>query len=252
MNIEIVTHCWQYWRCLSLQLSSFLLEPPSSVRVTISVCYSPEDLKTVKRLADIMGWMEINGHPETVDLRGVPFDRELLCRRAIGRNVLALETEADWVWFADCDMTFRGSSMDALGRELAVLGKERPDVKMVYPKFVQVPTQESGDKIIYGVDEKWDGPVEVDAKGFSRKRYHAAIGGAQVVRADVCHSEGYLNKFPRLRRPEKRWKRTREDPHFRKKCIGGNGHPISTPEVCGGIARIRHTQRGRFDIGLEM
>jgi len=248
MKIEFVTHCWQYWRCLTLQLSSFLLHPPSDTSVLVSVCYCPEDTLTQRRMGQIEEWSQATGMPDMVEFRGIAMEKEMLCRRAIGRNQLALTTDADWVWFADCDMVFRGHAIDALAGVLADAG----EAKMVYPQTVRATSQASGDKTIFNVDENWAGPVDVELESWGEKRYHAAIGGAQIVRADVCHSEGYLNKYPGYRRPEKVWKRTHEDPLFRRKCIGGRGMPVRDAVVCSGVGRVRHSQRGRFDIGLEM
>jgi hypothetical protein len=252
MKIEFVTHCWNYWRCLSLQLSSFILYPTEEVEVIVSVCYSPEDTATTDRLNQIVGWLQDNGCPKNLELRLHPMENSLLFRRAIGRNMLALKTEADWVWFADCDMMFDGGAIDNLGRYLTNLEEESPDIKMVFPRYVRASTQENGDELIYSVGDVWDEPLRASLTGFHKKRYNAAIGGAQVVRKDVCVSKGYLNDYPQYRRPETRWKRTREDPLFRRKCIGSRGHPVVESNICDGVSRVRHTKRGRFDIGLEM
>jgi len=37
----------------------------------------------------------------------MPFEKESLFRRGIGRNQAALNTNAHWVWFTDCDLMFR-------------------------------------------------------------------------------------------------------------------------------------------------
>ncbi len=252
MKFEFVTHCWQYWRCLTYQVSSFLLEPPKDSYAILSVVYCPDDEATTKRLEQIGAWMSKNGCPENFELRLHPLEKSMLFRRSIGRNMLALNTEADWVWFCDCDMTFKGSAIDALAEELDRINSEDPDMTMVYPKRVRCTSQPAGDELIYSIKDEFE-PVALDYSSLGKKTYHAAIGGAQIVRQDVCHEEGYLDKYPQFRRPEyDHWKRTKEDPIFRRRCIGHRGLPVRNEKVVTGVARIRHTQRGRFDIGLEM
>jgi len=58
----------------------------------------------------------------------MPFEKESLFRRGIGRNQAALNTNAHWVWFTDCDLMFRKGCLDALAEQL----QGRRDA-LVYP-----------------------------------------------------------------------------------------------------------------------
>lgn len=248
-KFEIVTHCWNYWRCLTLQLSSLHLDPPKETEVLISVCHTEEDVATAGRLR-LFGELD---WPENVTLNPVPMKKEELWRRAIGRNMCALRTQADWVWFADCDMIFYGEAIDRL-MSLDLLQGDAS--KMVYPRYVMATSQERGDEIIYGLGDDWSDLKltlpDMTGEDWFRKNYRAAIGGAQCVDGNVCREKGYLNNHPKWQKPAHRWRRTYEDPVFRSQCIGHKGKTVRNTTVCTGIGRIRHTKRGRFDIGLEM
>ena len=48
-KVEVVVHCWNYWRLLCMQLSSYCLFPPRGhVRdATVTVFFAEEDRQTV-------------------------------------------------------------------------------------------------------------------------------------------------------------------------------------------------------------
>lgn len=244
MQLEIVTHCWRYWRALTYQISSLILHPPVHSDVLLTVFCSPEeDENTAKRLEQIAGW----DLPTNISYRVWTLPRGELCRRAIGRNMAAQSTAADVVWFIDCDMTLGDGAVDALASQVW----SQPEGVLFYPRWVQVPEQKRGDKILMAATEV-DGPCEVDQTGFMRKRYNRAIGGVQIVDGDCCRAVGYLPDSKKYQRPAEEWARTFEDRAYRgwldKQYGSGRGRRLELPEVC----RIRHTQRGRFDRGLEL
>jgi len=124
LKIEIVSHCWNYSHLLARQLSSLVLFPPTRADVTMTVFYSEEDEATV-RLLKTFGTREAPG--VTWNWNALP--KEQLFRRSIGRNKAALQTDADWVWFTDCDLMFRDDCLDVLVEQL----QGRRDV-LVYPR----------------------------------------------------------------------------------------------------------------------
>lgn len=244
MQIEIVTHCWKYWRALTYQISSLILYPPAYCDVLLTIyCNPSEDANTAKRLEQIAGWKL----PHNVRYREQVLEKKLLCRRAIGRNKAALATEADLVWFIDCDMTIGDGALDALSNQTWL----RTDGVLFHPRHVGVPTQERGDEILMDATEV-DGPCDVDPEDFGTMRYNRAIGGVQIVDGDVCRKDGYIPKSRRYQRPADEWARTFEDKAFRHHLNGlygsGSGLRLQLPNV----RRIRHTKRGRLDRGLEL
>ena len=90
----------------------------------MTVYYCPEDESTLQVLR-FFGDMKVPGI--TWDWRALP--KERLFRRAIGRNLAAKSTTADWIWFTDSDIVFQAQCLD----ELADLLQGRDDA-LVYPK----------------------------------------------------------------------------------------------------------------------
>lgn len=244
MKLEVVTHCWRYWRALTYQVSSLILNPPAYCDVTLTIfCCPEEDKNTAKRLEQIAEW----SWPSNVAHKVWPVSRGQLCRRSIGRNLAAKATAADVVWFIDCDMTLGEGAIDKLASEIW----SKPQGVLFYPRRVMVPEQKRGDDLIMAATEV-DGPCMLDQTGFKSKRYNRAIGGVQIVRGESARHDGYLPDNKKFQSPSHEWRRTFEDRVYRswldKRHGSGCGHKVCLPQVC----RIRHTQRGRFDRGLEL
>ncbi|MFP4540628.1 MAG: glycosyltransferase family A protein, partial [Opitutales bacterium] len=102
LHLEIVSHCWQYAHLQRYQLSSLVRFPPRDIEVTMTVYHSRQDEDTV-RLLEEFGQRAVPG--VSWNWRDLP--PPSLFRRAIGRNEAARRTEADWIWFTDCDLLFR-------------------------------------------------------------------------------------------------------------------------------------------------
>jgi len=257
-TIDVVAHCWRYERLLCHHLSAYLFSPPpSEITVNVKVCASFDD-EPVRDVLKLSRWGRF---PKNVHLQPQLFPSKLLCRRAIARNELALATTADWVWFADIDYIPRQAFWRALVYQLK---QQPPEVLLAYPHRTGRSSQAGGDNLIKAVNLTtgfvcWasDQPCIPVTNGdeilggvkmpFLTERTPAAIGGIQFVRGSYCREHGYLNAAPRWHRPEKQWKRTFEDPAFRR-AIGSEGTPIVAP----GLLRIRHTQRGRTDVGVRL
>ncbi|NLY02129.1 MAG: glycosyltransferase family 2 protein [Rhodopirellula sp.] len=229
MDLQIVSHCWNYSRMLTYQLSSLVLRPPTELSVTMTVFHNEEDRRTCEVLK-FFGAMEI----PRVRWNWWNLDQPRLFRRAIGRNLAALENQADWVWFTDCDQIFRGC-LDPLARQL-----QDCEAILVYPREVGCSDyQESDSPILKRLDE---GPevIDINVADFRPVRHEKAIGALQIVRGDVARRMGYCKDIPKFMKPQPRWKRTFEDVAFRK-SLGTQGVPIDVP----GLFRIEHRRKGR-------
>ncbi|MCI0364502.1 MAG: hypothetical protein L0219_11495 [Phycisphaerales bacterium] len=230
MNLEIVSHCWHYSRPLTFQLSSLYLYPPSETMVTMTVFHSETDRNT----AEVLHFFKRQPAPIKITLRTWPLPPDRITRRMIGRNLAALATEADWVWFTDCDYIFRAGCLDALSRWSAA-----PDELLFFPKYTYVSrTHEDGDRELARVASQVC-LVDVDPKGYVAKRLGRAIGGIQIVRGELARRTGYCRQSRYQEIPSTTWAPNHDDIWFRR-SLGTAGVPMDVPEVY----RIRHSTRG--------
>ncbi len=229
MNIEFVTHCWRYSRLLCYQLSSFALFADKSITVTIF--YAEEDTET-KKVVDF--FIRLPGpmwQPR-------PLSRREVCRRTIGRNIAALESKAEWIWFADCDYWFGAKLFATIGQVLSGVELQH---NLVYPSEITQSSQEAGDKLIELITEPNIYLLCSQCDNFAPHGFKKAIGGVQIVRGDWARINGYCKNHPRYNKLADRWANTKEDIMFRKD-IGNSGFPITLPE----IVRVRHGKRGGY------
>lgn len=238
LKLELVSHCYRYASLLKYQLSSLVLQPPDRMSVVATVFYSGEDQETSR----VLSWFLKQEVPNvTWNWRELPVPQ--LCRRGLGRNIAALETQADWVWFADADHWFSGACWEALSCQ--TLG-EGP---LVYPRYVQTHlNHELGDACIERA-KRVDGLVQADPSEFVPERMRRAIGGIQIADGNWCRERGYLKDSKKVQSPvaKRVWLRTHEDVWFRKEW-GTAGKALDIP----GVYRIRHSQAGRFQPGLAL
>lgn len=239
MNLEIVTHCWRYSRLLTYQLSSLVLYPPAQTQVTMTVFYSREDEETV-RVLDFFSRVQA----KNVSWRWWPLETRSLMQRAIGRNLAALNTQADWVWFTDADVCFRENCLDELGMIVA----EFPIAphSLIYPRWMWVSRDpQTGDAAIGRLDE---GPqiVDLDPVDFASAKCPRAIGPVQISYGPLVRETGYC-PGRRFQRPASRWQRCFSDVAFRRR-LGTSGVSVELPHVY----RIRHSQAGRETVDLRL
>lgn len=230
LRIEIVSHCWRYHHLLAHQLSSLVLHPPECCRVTMTVCHAPQDRDTVRTL-DFFGDMAL----DHVCWNWTPMRREELFRRAIGRNRAARASQADWVWFSDCDVVFHRGALDSAAEAL----RGRDDL-LCFPREHGVTELLEADHPLLhaGADEV--GIVEIDPSDFEPEVREKAVGGFQILRGDVARALGYCGMIPFYQMPVERWQKTYEDRTFRW-ILGTHGTPLEIP----GLYRIRHQVKGR-------
>jgi hypothetical protein len=229
LKIEIVSHCWRYSRFLAYQLSSLALRPPTTVTVEMTVFYSPEDRDTAA-LLERFGALAVHN----VRWRWRALETTRLFRRAIGRNMAALETDADWIWFSDCDVVFHDGALDAAASVLR--GRTEG---LVFPRVHRVSDLLEDDDARLRTAEG-DGLVDIDPGEFHVETRDKAVGGFQIVRGDLARAAGYCAAIPFYQEPVPDWQKTYEDRTFRW-LLGTDGEPVEIP----GLYRIRHAAKGR-------
>lgn len=230
LNLEIVSHCWNYAHLLVYQLSSLVNFPPGKATVTMTVYYCREDRRTVALLE----------HFSTLRVSGVVWNwrelpRRMLFRRAIGRNHAARNTTADWIWFADCDLMFREGCLDALVDAL----QGRRDT-LVFPRAERCTLLlDDTDPMIAAGRGRID-VLDVDTGRFNERTRTRAVGPLQITHGDIARSVGYCECLPYYQRPSDRWCKCHEDRAFRW-LLRTRGVALNIP----GVYRIRHASKGR-------
>jgi hypothetical protein len=230
LELEIVSHCWNYAHFLTYQLSSLVNFPPTKMNVTMTVFYTEEDVRT-KRLLEYFGAMEVPG--VAWNWRRLP--REQLFRRSIGRNRRARETEAHWIWFTDCDLLFRENCLDTLAEEL----QGRRDA-LVYPRQERVTPMLVESDPMLSVDEKPE-VIDIAADRFMVNERGRATGPLQIVHGDVARACGYCEQLKLYQKPSATYCKHWEDKAFRW-LLRTEGVPLDVP----GVYRIRHVFKGRY------
>ncbi len=236
-RIDLITHCWRYSRVLNYQLQSLWAHDIDSGDIDdiwMWVVTAEEDEATKQVVAY---WRE------RLKSRYIPVHRlvlplDLVLRREIGRNVLALKTRADLVWFLDCDYVFGPGCLGALVR--APLAND----KLFFPRHTWInKTHALGDEYALRAAA---GPdlYPLDKRDFMERRESKAIGGLQIVPGDVAREYGYCKDDQRLQSPvtDGKWKDTKGDFRYRK-ILGTRGTPIDLPN----LFRIRQTTEGVVD-----
>jgi hypothetical protein len=238
MKLEIITHCWRYSRVLNYHLSSLVLHPPTGVDVSLTLFYNPDDKPTV----DVLKYFQTH-HAEQIPITARPQPLPTLLRRVIGRNIASKATDADYVWYADCDHYFGENCLWTLSK----LAPEFDDDMIYFPGTIQInKTHELGDE--YARRAKVPSIYTVNPDHFMDERMRKAIGGIQIVTGDTARKRGYVDN-PHFQKDviksALKWGMVYEDPEYRGKyglnC--GRGTPIVLPN----LFRIRQLVHGRVD-----
>jgi hypothetical protein len=232
LNIEIVSHCWQYAHLLAYQLSSLVNFPPQEARVRMTVFYAFEDART-RALLDFFRAIAVPGVTWNWQALAPPE----LFRRSIGRNTVARLTRADWVWFTDCDIVFHRDCIDGLTAEL----QGRQDL-LTYPKFERITPMLAEDDPVLAAERDRPRIVDIDTTSFTVVANPPNAKGAyHIVHGDAARRCGYCEQIPVYQRPTDRWAKTYEDSAFRW-LLGTDGVGLDVP----GVHRIRHVHKGRY------
>jgi hypothetical protein len=230
LELEIVSHCWNYSHFLIYQLSSLVNFPPRKLTARMTVFYTEEDRRT-RNLLDFFSAMEVPG--VVWNWRQLP--RERLFRRSIGRNMAARETEADWIWFTDCDVLFREDCLDVLAEEL----QGRRDA-LVFPRQERVTPMLVDSDPLLNVGDK-PRLLDVAADRFMVSERGRATGPLQIVHGDVARACGYCEQLPLYQKPSATYCKHYEDKAFRW-LLRSEGVALEVP----GVYRIRHVSKGRY------
>ncbi|MDX1587462.1 MAG: hypothetical protein R3296_00865 [Oleiphilaceae bacterium] len=231
LSLEVVSHCWNYSHFLAYQLSSLVLFPPTRLSVTMTVFYCEEDPGTV-RLLEHFGTLAVPG----VTWNWRPLPRQQLFRRSIGRNRAALETQADWVWFTDCDLMFREGCLDTLSDLL----QGRTEA-LVYPREERTTDLLAEDNPMLRAGASDPAVLDIDTRSFSTRTPSKATGPLQIAHGDVCRAVGYCRAIAVYQKPVESFAKCQEDRAFRW-LLGSAGEPLPIP----GVYRIRHIDKGRY------
>ena len=232
LSIEIVSHCWRYSRLLAYQLSSLIDHPVREARVSVTVFHAREDAPTVDLLAFI-------GAHEVPNIRWnwQTLPPERLFRRAIGRNLAARASSADWVWFTDCDLTFQAGCLDGLNAAL----QGRRDA-LLHPRVEAKTDAYAADGDAPGNALETPTLLRADPDAFVTHPVTRATGPLQITHGDVARAVGYCDAVQAYQRPAPRWQKCDEDRVFRW-LLDTPGTPIDVPGVC----RVQHVDKGRYD-----
>ena len=234
LSIEIVSHCWNYSHLLVYQLSSLVLHPPRTAKVTMTVFYAEEDAQT-RSLLDFIAARDV----PNVHWNWQALPRQSLFRRGIGRNQAALDTRADWIWFTDCDLVFGEGCLDGLNQ--ALQGRTE---RLLYPRVERVTTLLSSDNPLLASDSDWR-LREISGVDFIERENSRATGPLQITHGDVARALGYCGQLRLYMEPTDHFAKCHEDRAFRW-LLGSQGEAIEVPAVY----RIRHADKGRYRSGL--
>jgi hypothetical protein len=231
--VEIIVHAFslnypQYAALLAYQLSSLVIHPPRC-RVIVTICCVKKD----SLIDEVISYFKENTN---IILNPLYLSVRKISRRSIGRNIAALNTSADIVWFADADYFFGEGVLDNLSKF------DWPDdVSIVYPHKIRISFLHSlGDETIEKMMDGFPQILNINESEYGRCTYDRAIGGVQIIKGDLARSHGYLNGrrkyFKQLEVP---FSTTGEDIPFRIVCERlGKSAPLEIPN----IFRIRHTE----------
>lgn len=230
-HLEIVCHCWQYAHMLVYQISSLVNFPPQALSVTYSLYYADEDEQTQK-VVDAFSQMQVPG--VTWNWNRLP--KESIFRRAIGRNQAALNTQANWLWFTDCDLIFHKDCLDTLAQSLTT-----KQTGLLFPAQEFITDMLPADHPMIDRSLERTPPLDIDTSLFHVNKISKAKGAFQIVHGDIARAAGYCNNMKLYQQPDSRWRKTYEDTVFRN-LIGYQGEAIEIPQ----LYRIRHVAKGRY------
>lgn len=233
-RLEIVSHCWRYEHLLNYQLSSLVLYPPRDTPIRMTVFFSEEDENT-REVLDFFGAQQVRNVAWNWQSLSTP----RLFRRSIGRNLAARSTKADWVWFADCDITCRAGALDELSEELSGCS-----AILAFPREHQVTELLEPDDPLLAISDQAPKILDVDRNRFRPEIRDRAVGGLQIVPGDVARTAGYCAGIGVYQRPAPKFGNTWEDRTYRW-LLGTQGVGLES----SGFYRIRHKVKGRYRSG---
>jgi hypothetical protein len=241
--IQIVTHVYagnlpQYAVFLRAHLTSVLdtlLDTKNPVDAEVTICFTPEDTLVTNVLKDFKPFFGYG-------LQTINYPKTHLFRRAIGRNMAALTSNADLIWFADVDHVFGPGCLHALHNTHTDMQAILPPTVMRWPSTIQIHRDHLIGDAWWQANAKSTGKLQIDTADFETKQYAKAIGGVQICDGNYCREHGYLKGFDKWLKPvpgDKPFPNFRDDVKFRKKCESDG--PTSAIELPN-LFRLRHSE----------
>lgn len=237
LKLQIVSHSWQYAHLSQFQLSSIVNYPPKHCDLTYTLFHAEED---VAMCALVKRFASIQVPNVTWDWQLLP--RESLFRRAIGRHKASLASQADWLWFADCDLIFHEGCLDSLSA--ALLDKQ---ALLVFPDHEGITELLPAEHPMLNQSLDKRQSVDIDPALFYRNEITKAKGAFQIVHGDVARAVGYCGSLSLYQAPSAVWRKTYEDTVFRR-LLGTEGEPVPVKS----LYRIRHAEKGRYAKGSAL
>ena len=244
-SIEIVTHCYdpvgmdQYGELLKHQIASLCRHSVPGVNVVLSVVCDPVMSERVRKFI-VNASACCDPPPKGLTIRCIELAYEGLFRRAIGRNMCALNTGADLVWFTDCDYAFGLNCLRVITQNYGKMAG------LLMPRNLQISNDhQTGDATIArGRSEALPELIDED---YSQRRQRICIGGVQIIGGDLARERGYLNGTKWIEPVDASYgfRSCRCDKAFRK-WLGMPAQRVPIPNVY----RLRHSKDGR-DYNLD-
>jgi hypothetical protein len=235
MKLEIVSHVYCppgmafYAEMLKWQWAS-LVNHPCDHTVDYTVCYTASDRATARQIEECA-----KSETDNVYIRPLRLSPQQLFRRAIGRNIRALNADADVVWMTDVDYLF---GFNCLNDTMRVVTSED---KLCMPgEYFINNNHATGDKMLEDFRDIEHPSIPTDL--FTSRRQRIAIGGLQILGGEFARKEGYLKgtKYVEPVPAHFGFRSCKCDRWFRKH------HKLRTKRVdISNVFRIRHTKAGR-------
>ena len=241
-RLEIVAHCWRYAHMLRFQLASIAAHPPTKLDLVYTLYRAPaaDDPGTESLLARYPA----AAAPPNVTWRWRTLEPARLLRRAIGRNEAALGSDADRLWFTDCDVLFGDGCLDSL----AAVARAS-NAPLLHPERESVtPLLDASHPLLTGPEDAdaLAAALAADPSLVEERTLSKATGPHQIVHGDVARAVGYCPDIGAYQRPTDRWRKTYEDVAFRR-LLGTDGEAAPI----GPVLRLRHRDKGRYGEGVR-
>jgi len=256
MKLELGISCHHYEHRLCWMLSSLLAQKGILPEFTISVAYiEGTGNPTCKAVLDHFEMITRRYRADNPDqlanwptIKRFPYpDKERFQRRGLVRNDMLVKSDADWIWFADCDMVVHP---DFLARaEELFSGELKDETRMCTTgRFSTIlePTEE--------LIEMYDYPVMIldpqsVVQGMEmKKKANIGAGFCQIFNVEHIrehHNGEYVDPAnPRDNLWSKFWK-TRSDTVLRRKC---GKRKIDLPWFC----HLQHPRDNEYGHHIEV
>ncbi len=247
-SLDIVVHCWaadlpHYAAMLREQIRSLFQHKPADCDVQLIVGCANEDANTREMLYQFTAGQTgattaFDSGPAVchhyylhgITLCEVVMPKGELFRRAILRHKWTQRSEADVLWFADCDYTVGEGTLAAICARV-----QRTD-GLCFPREYYIHNDHAtGDRAVAS--------GKIDLSEFRQTRAKRAIGGIQIIGAEVAKKIGYLghgrrkSKWQEPEDPSVPFRCFRDDSTWRRLMFPDGGREIEVPN----LFRLRHS-----------